>query len=209
VPISERPVVQVRDLYPQELPAAVALLARGFRDNPLPMATYGGNPERRQRCLGVLFGALFRTMTSQTPLVALDGGVIVGVTGIAPPGTCQPTPRQRLSMVPRLVSLGPRSLLRVSSNVSAWAANDPEQGHSHLGPLAVDADLRGRGIGSQILTEYCRRLDNANLMGYLETETEDNVRLYGRFGLEVTSEQMVLGVPNWFMQRPAQGSKTR
>jgi hypothetical protein len=42
-------------------------------------------------------------------------------------------------------------------------------------------------------------------MGYLETETEDNVRLYARFGFNVTVKRRVLGVPNWFMQRPAGG----
>jgi ribosomal protein S18 acetylase RimI-like enzyme len=198
---TERPIVKVRDIRPDELPAAVALLARSFRDNPLPIAWSGDDPERRRRCLETVFGALFRVMKSQTPLVALDGGTIVGVTGIAPPGTCQPTMGQMALYLPRLLPIGPRSLLRLGTNVKAWGALDPDERHSHLGPLAVDAHLRGRGIGSQILDEYCRRLDGAQLVGYLETETEANVRLYKRFGFEVIAEQHVIGVPNWFMVR--------
>jgi len=89
---------------------------------------------------------------------------------------------------------------------SAWGKFDPIEPHSHLGPLAVDAHLKGRGIGSQILHAYCRRLDETNLTGYLETETEDNVRLYTRFGFKVIAEQRVVDVPNWFMRRPSEGS---
>jgi ribosomal protein S18 acetylase RimI-like enzyme len=206
MPSSERPVVLVRDIRPDELPAAVALLARGFRDNPLPVATYGADPDRRQRALSVVFGALFRIMRSQTPLVAVDGGTIVAVTGVAPPGTCQPSVGQTAMYLPRLLPIGPRSLMRLSQNVKAWARVDPEEPHSHLGPLAVDAHLRGHGIGTQILREYCRRLDEAKMAGYLETETEDNVRLYRRFGFTVVAENVVLGVPNWFMGRPPGGA---
>ena len=135
--------------------------------------------------------------------MALDGGSIVGCTGVVPFGACQLTVAQRLVMFPSLVGLGHRSLSRVGRWTGEWAALDLEQPHSHLGPLAVDAHLRGRGIGSQILREYCRRLDRDQSIGYLETETEENVRLYARFGFRVVAERRVLGLPNWFMQRPA------
>jgi ribosomal protein S18 acetylase RimI-like enzyme len=195
------PAVEVRDIRAGEYPAAVALLARGFRDNPLPIAIFGDDPDRRERSLKTMFSELFRVVPLQTPLVALDGETIVGVTGIAPPGSCQPTMGQIARMLPSLLSCGLGSLVRTGRWLGAWGSVDPKAVHSHLGPLAVDANLRGRGIGSHILQDYCRRLDNANLLGYLETETEDNVRLYQRFGFTVIVEQRVVGVPNWFMQR--------
>lgn len=206
MPPSERPTVLVRDIRPDEYPAAVALLARGFRDNPLPVATYGADPDRRQRALFTVFGAMFRVMRSQTPLVALDGETIVGATGIAPPGTCQPSVGQTAMYLPRLLPIGPGAMRRLAQNMKSWANVDPEVPHSHLGPLGVDAQMRGHGIGSQILVEYCRRLDEAKTVGYLETETEDNVRLYARFGFTVVAEELVLGVPNWFMVRPVSGA---
>jgi hypothetical protein len=106
-------------------------------------------------------------------------------------------------MLPSLLPAGPRSLLRVSKWTREWGALDPHEPHSHLGPLAVDTKLRGRGIGSQILDEYCRRLDADRVAAYLETETEENVRLYMRFGFNVVGEKQVLGRPNWFMLRPS------
>jgi ribosomal protein S18 acetylase RimI-like enzyme len=197
-----RPIVEVRDLRADELPAAIRLLARGFRDEPLQIASLGADPERRHQRLLVLFAAVFDIMNGQTPLVALDGGTMVGVTGVAPPGTCQPSVTQLLKYLPALFPIGLRSLVRTARLNASWGAVDPKEHHSHLGPLAVDADLRGRGIGSQILGHYCLQLDDAKLMGYLETDSGDKVRLYKRFGFEVVREQQVIGVPNWFMVRP-------
>jgi ribosomal protein S18 acetylase RimI-like enzyme len=204
---AERPVVEVRDLRPDEFAVVVPLLARGFRDNPIPTSLFGRDPERRRQCLEMMFGGLFRViLAGQPPLVALDGETIVGVAGIAAPGTCQPTNAQRLRLVPSMLPTGFGSILRTVRVSAAWGKLDLTEPHSHLGPLAVDAHLRGRGIGTQILHAYCRRLDEANLTGYLETETEDNVRLYTRFGFKVIAEQRVVDVPNWFMRRPSEGS---
>ena len=87
--------------------------------------------------------------------------------------------------------------------VDTWAKRDPAEPHAHLGPLAVDAHLQGRGIGSRILAEHCGRLDAQATLGYLETDKPENVRLYERFGFLVVAEAPVLGVPNWFMRREA------
>jgi len=202
---AERPIVEVRDLRADEIPAAVGVLARGMRDNPLHVAAFGPDPDRRERRIERVFTAVFRVFKAQTPLCALDGEAIVGVAGIAPAGTCQPTPRQGIGLLPVVIAMGPGTALRVGGWLKAWADRDPEEPHSHLGPVAVDAHLQGRGIGSQILAEYCRRLDESATVGYLETEKRENVRLYERFGFEVVGEAPVIGVPNWFMRRPAHG----
>jgi ribosomal protein S18 acetylase RimI-like enzyme len=68
----------------------------------------------------------------------------------------------------------------------------------------VEPDLQGRGIGSLILSEHCRTLDEQRLDGYLETDKRENVLLYERFGYRVIAEASVIGVPNWFMFRESQ-----
>jgi len=50
---------------------------------------------------------------------------------------------------------------RMARWLSTWGKHDPYRPHSHFGPLAVDLDLQGEGIGSLLLTTYCRRLDDA------------------------------------------------
>lgn len=205
--VSAAAAIEVRDLRPEEVPDAVGVLARGMRDNPLHIAAYGDDPERRLRCHARLMRLLFRTSSSQEPICAIQGETLVGVTGVAPVGTCQPGPGQRLRMLPGLLAVGPRTAGRVGRWVSSWAERDPEEPHVHLGPLAVDAELQGRGIGSRIMQEHCRRLDAAGEPGYLETDKTENVPFYERFGFEVTGEEPVLGVPNWFMHRKPQAGE--
>ena len=193
--------IEVRDLRPDEVPAAVGVLARGMRDNPLHVAAYGPDPERRFRCHARLLRGLFRALPAQQPICAIRGDTLVGVTGVAPVGTCQPTVAQRVRLLPALVGLGPWTAIQVGRWTSAWAKRDLDEPHVHLGPLAVDAHLQGQGIGSLIMREHCRRLDDDRDVGYLETDKRSNVRFYERFGFEVISEESVLGLPNWFMRR--------
>ncbi|MFW5419922.1 GNAT family N-acetyltransferase [Nocardiopsis sp. CNT-189] len=193
--------VEVRGMHRDELPEAVAVLARGMRDNPLHVAAYGEDPHRRWLSHGRLVAGLFSVSQELEFLCAVRGGAVLGVTAVAPPGTCRMSPGQRLRMLPHLTRLGPSAALRVLSWTAAWGARDPDEPHAHLGPLAVDAGLQGRGIGSLIMREHCARLDQAGTLGYLETDKGVNVRFYERFGYEVTEEAPVLGVPNWFMSR--------
>jgi GNAT superfamily N-acetyltransferase len=197
-----RPVVDARALVPSDVDAAADLLARSMQDNPINVAVYGDDPVRRQRATRRLFGTLLRTMTSQTPVVALDGDALVGVAGIAPPGTCQPSGSQRLRFVPGVVAAGPRTAARMGKWLNAWAARDPHEPHSHFGPFAVGRRLQGRGVGTQILQWYCRQVDETGLVAYLETDKAINVTLYERHGFVVTAEEDVLGVHCWYMRRP-------
>lgn len=199
----DRPSVEVRDLRRPEIPAAVAVLARGMRDNPLHVAAYGADPDRRERVHAKLVAGLFRVFTAQQPLCAIENGTIVAATGVAPIGTCQPSPAQRLRLAPVLIGIGPRTAIPVGRWMAAWAERDPDEDHVHLGPLAVDRDRQRAGIGSQVMAEHCRRLDAARDVGYLETDKPENVRFYESFGFDVIDEAPVIGVPNWFMRRPS------
>jgi ribosomal protein S18 acetylase RimI-like enzyme len=183
---------------------AIGVLSRGMRDNPNNIAAFGSDPDRRERCMRRMFTGLFATMSSQQPLGALDGEALVGVTGVAPPGSCQPTVGERVRIAPSILAAGPRSTRRVLRWTAAWAQRDPEQPHLHLGPLAVEPRLQGQGIGSRILATHCSRLDEEGQIGYLETDKAANVVLYERFGYRVVAEAEIIGVPNWFMlRRPA------
>jgi ribosomal protein S18 acetylase RimI-like enzyme len=194
--------IEIRDLRPDEIPAAVGVLARGMRDNPLHVVSYGEDPQRRLRCHALIMRGLFTTSPDLRPICAVRGDRLLGVAGVAPSGTCQMTGMRKLRQIPPLLSLGPRTAIRVIKWVSEWAGRDPDQPHVHLGPLAVDAHLQGKGIGSQIMAEYCRRLDEHGQVGYLETDKDINVAFYQKFGFVIVEEAEVLGVPNWFMRRP-------
>lgn len=194
---------EVRDLRRHEVAQAVAVIARGMRDNPLHVAAYGPDPERREQFHGRVVEEMLGVSTTMQFICAARNGTVVGVTVVAPAGTCQLAAQQRMSLLPRLAALGPASAARVLKWTGSWADADPAEPHIHLGPLAVDTTLQGQGIGSLIMDEHCRRLDAADEVGYLETDKPGNVGFYQRFGYTVTAEARVIGIPNWFMRRPA------
>lgn len=198
-------MLEIRDLKVDERSLAVEVLARGMRDNPLHVAAFGDDPERRRRALIRMFTAMFRVFGAQQPMCALDTGTLVAVTGVLPEGTCQPTALQRLRMLPTIFAMGPRPALRVTKWLDVWARHDPDRPHSHLGPLAVDAHLQRRGIGARLLGEHTARLDSADQASYLETDKQENVTFYERHGYVVVGQADVIGVANWFMLREPQG----
>jgi ribosomal protein S18 acetylase RimI-like enzyme len=194
--------IEVRELRREEIGAAAGVLGRGMRDNPLHVAAFGDDPQRRVRLQERGMRSLFRTVSAQEPICAIRAGTLVGVAGVAPVGTCRPSAAERLRMLPGFVALGPRTAARVVRWISAWASSDLDEPHVHLGPFAIDAHLQRQGIGSLIMQEHCRRLDLAGEVGYLETDKPENVRFYQRLGYEVVGEGAVIGVANWFMRRP-------
>jgi hypothetical protein len=53
------------------------------------------------------------------------------------------------------------------------------------------------------LEYYCELIDRTGEPSYLETERPQNLPIYRKAGFDVTAEREVLGLPNWFMTRPA------
>lgn len=195
--------LEIRDARPHELSVAAAVLSRGMRDNPLHLSVFGPEPEKRERKLEHFFHVLLAWMP-HPPWVGVQHGNIVAVCGMGEPGRCQPTFSQKLTIVTRLArTCGVTPTLRTLRWFGAWGLRDPKEAHWHLGPLCVDAPLQGRGIGSQLIKEWCKRLDAHRAAGYLETDKEYNADFYKQFGFETITEAKVLGTPNWFMWRGA------
>ena len=199
--------LEIRELTPPEMTGAAEVLGRGMRDNPLHVEAFGADPARREVALTKLFGALLRQyVTKGIVLGALSSDRLVGVCASVHPGRCQPTVAEKFRLLPALLmGSGVTSSARVLTWTSRWAAHDPTDAHSHLGPVGVEQDWQRGGVGSALMREFCARIDAAHAMAYLETDRHENVRFYQRFGFEVTEEERVLGVPNWFMQRAPLG----
>ncbi len=181
--------------------AAAALAARSMNDNPLHVAALGPDPDRRVAVMDQAFRALL-TAPSREVLGAWVGDRLVGVAAHTSSRYCQPGLGGLLRFLPAAVHAG-RSAPRMLRWLRAWGRHDPGAPHSHLGPVAVTAAVRGQGVGGALLTRYVALLDDRGAAGYLETDRPANVRFYRRFGFEVLAEAEVLGVPNWFMLRSA------
>ena len=186
--------IKIRNLRRGECDDAVALLARGMRDSPLNVAAHREDPERRALARARVRGPV-PDHDAQQQICGFHERRLVAVAGTNPPGGCQPSAMQLLRFLPEIVATGPGASWRVGSWLAAWREHDPDQPHSHLGPLAVDPDLRCRGVGGQIMTEYCRRLDCAGQISYLETDKAENIPFYERHGYAVIGEAKVIGYP--------------
>jgi ribosomal protein S18 acetylase RimI-like enzyme len=179
--------------------ATVDLLARAFAGNPLHVAAFGtGSVVEKNK-------AFFRTALSMFPgrrLVAVDGSKILGfMHWVESPG-CRLLLDERVRLAPVMLrEFGLGATLRVSTWLSAWAKSDPAEAHWHFGPIGVDPDAQGRGIGRRMLDVYCAELDDTAAVGFLETDKPENVRFYQKFSFEVVKEIKVIGVSTYLMTR--------
>ncbi len=195
--------VEVGDTRPEEVPDAIAVVARAMSTSPMSRVVIRGDDERRFRYLTMFFTRLYKVARHQRPLVArLDGRVIASTNDLVG-GACRFSARERLSAVPDLLRSTPAITVRTVRWLNDWEHRDPDAPHSHYGPFGVEPSLQGRGVGSLVMSEYTRRLDQAGEDAYLETDKPENVALYGRFGFEVVEQAEVLGAANWFMWRRA------
>ena len=187
-----------------DIRAAAHMLASGMQDNPLHIRVFAGADRQREGALSELFAQLLsQQMRRGVLLGAYESNGLVGVAAMVPPGQCQPTLRDQMTLLPALLRGGAlHRSVPILRWLHAWSRQDAAAPpHWHLGPAAVHHLRRGQGIGSALLRELCARLDEHAACGYLETDKPENVRLYRRFGFELQAEQGVLGVRNWFMLR--------
>ncbi len=195
--------LEILELTRSEADNAAAVLGRGMRDNPLHVRAFGANPDRREAALTRMFEALLRQYISKGEILgAFSSGTLIGVCGMVEPERCQLTTTEKLRLLPAIVAgSGLGGTVRVLSWTVAWSGQDPKEAHWHLGPVAIERHLQGKGVGTELLREFCSRMDASRSMAYLETDKRENVPFYERFGFQVAAEQQVLGVPNWFMTR--------
>ncbi len=190
------------EVKPADFAQVIGLLGRGMRDNPAHIAALGADPEVRLRRIQRLFGGVLGSgMEIQLTAARRPDGVIVGVCGKAAPGACQPRFTTKLKLLPVVFANGPRAGLRTMRWMGVWAKRDLPERHWHLGPVAIDAEYQGFGIGTALMIRFCAEMDAAGEVAYLETDKPINVRFYERFGFETVGEQPVLGTTNWFMRR--------
>ena len=178
------------------------VVGRGMRDNPLHIRAFGDADDRRERALARFFlPVLGRCLVNGTILGAFTGGRLDGVCAMLPPGRCRITVAEKLRLLPSMLRAAPRALPAILRWTAAWGRRDPAQAHWHLGPVAVDRDLQGTGIGTALLAEFCCRVDALGAAAYLETDKAKNVLFYERHEFETRAQTSVIGVPNWFMIR--------
>ncbi len=81
-----------------------------------------------------------------------------------------------------------------------WSIKDPVEQHWHLGPIGVLPSHRKLGIGSKLMERFCKEVDACSTKAFLETDLDENVRFYKKFGFEIISKSIIFDVENRYME---------
>lgn len=118
-----------------------------------------------------------------------------------PPGA-EPDQKALAALVETTVA--PEARGGVYGTLEQMAVHHPTLAHWYLPMIGVDPARQGRGVGSALLKEALRIIDEARLPAFLESSNPRNVPLYERHGFEVLSEIQVGDFPTlWPMLRAA------
>jgi ribosomal protein S18 acetylase RimI-like enzyme len=193
--------VSVAPLAGDELPAAAALLARAYRDNPLTVALIGDDPHARLAITEAIFLARLEAMPP--PLGARAGGVLGGAAGFSPPGA--PGPDADLFLA--ALSRGGEPLIgRTGDMLAAVRRHSPAGPLWHLGPVGVDPAFQHRGIGRLLVARFCENMDAQGASATLDTDQPRNVRLYERHGFKTVHTAKVIAPCGSWPATPAPGT---
>jgi GNAT superfamily N-acetyltransferase len=135
----------------------------------------------------------------------VDGG-LVGVAVFVPPGGY---PLGALGQLRQLGSafralvVRPRALVDGTRYLLATESAHPKDRMWYLQLLAVDPAAQRSGIGGALQREVYPSVDEDGLACHLETQKEDNLAYYRRFGYDVAEELHPVrnGPPLWTMSR--------
>jgi ribosomal protein S18 acetylase RimI-like enzyme len=89
------------------------------------------------------------------------------------------------------------------SYITALRTRVTPQRYWYLQAIGVDPDYRGRGFSSRLLKPMLARAEKEGLPCFLETQAENNVKLYEHFGFKVAEMGTIPGtdIHSWVMER--------
>ncbi|WP_031508074.1 GNAT family N-acetyltransferase [Streptomyces megasporus] len=187
----------VRPATHEDVPRAVRTLERAFADYPATRHTISADDHGRRvreaqelilTRVGLEYGRVW---------VAADGDAVAVWT----------TPEK--DPTPAFVEIGPRMGELAGDRLHAQqeserlvAPHRPTEPVWFLATVAVDPDRQGQGLGTAVIRPGLEEADRAGVPAFLETADERNVRLYRRFGFEVTADIDIPDGPRtWCMRR--------
>jgi GNAT superfamily N-acetyltransferase len=198
---------EVQRMVPGEAHAAVVALARSFHDDPLFNFLIPDPLRQARAALTFMHSAIADAQPFGEIWVARRSGALAGCATWLPPGRY---PRgvvretQYISRDMRSVSrLGGRFLVGTRLQTAMQRAHHKlKVPHWYLVLLGADPLYQRQGAGTALLAPVIESCDREGVPAYLETQKEDNVPWYHRFGFEVTEEIQVTGSPKmWALRR--------
>jgi ribosomal protein S18 acetylase RimI-like enzyme len=180
-----------------DIQESAEVLSRAMLNNALHAAVFQGNGESERLEIERMFYKLFKDIPGIV-FLAKERSRIVGVMRMK-------------SCAGRIISDESREQ-EDESDINyrkfiwhrEWSNRDPKDQHWHLGPIGVLPSHRRSGIGSKLMERFCEEVDNCSAKAYLETDLDENVGFYEKFGFEVIARSNIFDVENRYMLRAPQ-----
>ena len=188
---------QISLIENSDIKASASVLSIAMLDNPLHMAVFQGNGENQRLEIERMFYELLLQLPGIVFLAKKDRQII----GVMRMKSCT---GRKIGDVPEIVADESSIPGRKALWHREWAANDPLEQHWHLGPIGVLPGHRKMGVGSSLMRRFCSEVDACGAKAYLETDLDENVRFYKKFGFEVISRSTIFQVENRYMLRTPQ-----
>jgi len=173
---------------------ASRVLSEAMLNVPLHIAVFQGHGEKERKIIENMFFELLNDVPGITFLARINRQIV----GVMRMKSCSGSEvSNEHARTEELNNLD----WRKSQWLHEWARHDPLDQHWHLGPVGVLPPHQGKGIGTKLLSRFCKEVDACLAPAYLETDTDKNVRFYGRFGFQVVEETEIFDVKNSYMWR--------
>ena len=192
--------IEIRKYSTEQLDATVSVLADAFVTNPLHVSAFGSQRLDQNR---LFFRLGLRHMFIGHSFVALVNGKVHGYVHFNPSPHCLPAPEEIPTAAATLLKPLGDAIPKVVKWFTRWCHLDPEEPHVHLGPIGVAPQAQGCGIGTALMNRYIEYLEQEHSEGYLETDRQQNVDFYRKFGFVVHGEEHLIDTPTWYMWRSA------
>jgi ribosomal protein S18 acetylase RimI-like enzyme len=186
---------------------AVAVLTRAFQEDPMYSYLFPDLDERI-RSLGRLWNGVVRYSLVYGEVYTTP--VLVGVACWLSPGntrvTTWRTARTGFELqraVLRFNREARRRVLELLTYTDQIHSQVMTRSHWYLMALGVEPTRQRQGLGSRLLQPVLARADRDGIPCYLETETEQNVAFYQKYGFQIAYEGEVAdaGLTLWTMVR--------
>lgn len=182
-----------RPLQPDDVDNAARLLAQAFADTPTFAAVLSAKgPARKLSKLESLERGFIKACLLRGGAWGVEtDGQLAGVALAYPPGVWPLGLREQAHHARGGLRLSLREMFALAPLAKLMLRHHLTDPHWYLAVLGTRPDVQGQGIGKQMMQHLVDAADRDGVPSYLETDDEQNVGYYQRFGFDVVARETV------------------